>query len=75
MKSCRLLFLFFHFIFFVEGFSAQAPITKPVRDYRQANEHRLLTEYTQLLSIPNVASDIANIRKNADYLIAEMEKR
>lgn len=47
----------------------------PVREYRQAHEHRLLTEYVQLLSIPNVASDTVNIRKNADYLVAEMQKR
>lgn len=47
----------------------------PVREYRQAHEHRLLTEYVQLLSIPNVASDTTNIRKNADYLVTEMQKR
>lgn len=46
-----------------------------IRKYRQANEHRLLNEFVQLLSIPNVASDTVNIRKNADYLVAEMQKR
>jgi acetylornithine deacetylase/succinyl-diaminopimelate desuccinylase-like protein len=46
-----------------------------VREYRKANEYRLLTEYFQLLSIPNVASDTPNIRKNADYLVALMQKR
>lgn len=45
-----------------------------VRDYRRANERRLLTEFTTLLSIPNVASDTANIRKNA-VLIMEMLKQ
>ena len=54
---------------------AQNPSTNSIREYRQANEHRLLAEFIQLLSIPNVASDTPNIRKNADHLVAEMQKR
>ena len=46
-----------------------------VRQFREANEHRLLTDYFEFLSIPNVASDTPNIRKNADYLIAKMQNR
>ena len=46
-----------------------------IRQYRGAHEHRLLTNYFELLSIPNVASDTPNIRKNADYLVAQMLKR
>jgi len=53
----------------------QGSTTDSIRLYRQANEHRLLSEFVQLLSIPNVASDTANIRRNADYLVAEMQKR
>ncbi len=53
--------------------SAQTPT--PIRQYRQANEHRLLNEFVELLKIPNVASDTPNIRRNADYLVAEMQKR
>lgn len=52
----------------------QTEITS-VGAYRQANEHRLLSEYVQFLSIPNVASDTTNIRKNAHYILAEMQKR
>jgi len=47
----------------------------PIRDYRLANEHRLLNEFVRLLATPNVASDTTNIRRNADYLVAEMQKR
>lgn len=57
----------------ITAFGQWSTIT--IREYRQANEHRLLSEYVQFLSIPNVASDTANIRKNADHLIAEMQKR
>lgn len=57
------------------SYFAQSTGTSSIRQYRQANEHRLLSEYVSLLSIPNVASDTPNIRKNADYLVAEMQKR
>lgn len=50
-------------------------ITTSAREYREANEHRLLTEYFEFLSIPNLASDTLNIRRNADYLVAQMQKR
>ena len=53
----------------------QTKIVYSVRDHVTLNEHRLLNEFVKLLSIPNVASDTANIRKNADYLVAEMQKR
>jgi acetylornithine deacetylase/succinyl-diaminopimelate desuccinylase-like protein len=45
-----------------------------VRDYRRAHEHEILKEYLALLSIPNVASDTQNIRRNAEF-IAEMMKQ
>jgi len=56
----------------VSGFSQTTQ--ENVRDYRRANEHQILKEYLALLSIPNVAADIQNIRRNADF-IAEMMKQ
>lgn len=46
-----------------------------VRDYRRANEHQILREYTEFLSLPNVASDIENIRKNAAHIMEMMKQR
>ncbi|HEX7335451.1 MAG TPA: M20/M25/M40 family metallo-hydrolase [Pyrinomonadaceae bacterium] len=46
-----------------------------VRDYRRANEHRIMTEYITLLSIPNVAADTQNIRKNAALIVEMMKQR
>ena len=46
-----------------------------VREYRKANEHRLLKEFTTLLSIPNVAADTDNIRKNAALIVEMMKQR
>lgn len=45
-----------------------------IREYRRTNEHQLLAEYFQMLSIPNLASDTANIRRNADFLAERMRK-
>jgi acetylornithine deacetylase/succinyl-diaminopimelate desuccinylase-like protein len=46
-----------------------------IRDYRRSNEHQLLREFTTLLSIPNVASDTDNIRKNAAHIVEMMKQR
>ncbi len=48
---------------------------KKIRHYRQANEHRILDEYTQLLAIPNVVTDTINIRKTAAFIAEMMKKR
>ena len=46
-----------------------------VREFRRANEHQILHEFTALLSIPNVASDTENIRKNAALIVEMMKQR
>ena len=46
-----------------------------VREFRRANEHKILKEFTTLLSIPNVASDNVNIRKNAALIMEMMKQR
>lgn len=54
---------------------AQSPAVKVVQDYRQQHEVEILREYRTFLEIPNVASDLRNIRRNAKYLVEEFEKR
>ena len=46
-----------------------------MRQYREAHESEIINEFTDLLSIPNVASDDANIRRNAAKLIEMMGRR
>jgi len=46
-----------------------------VREYRQANEQKILKEFTTLLAIPNVASDTQNIRRNAALIVEMMKQR
>ena len=45
------------------------------RDYRRAHEHQILSEFTRLLAIPNVASDRENIRRNALFILEMMQRR
>jgi acetylornithine deacetylase/succinyl-diaminopimelate desuccinylase-like protein len=54
---------------------AAAQTVNVVRDYRRANEHRILAEFTRLLSIPNVANDRENIRRNAALIVEMMRAR
>ena len=39
-----------------------------------AHEQQILKEFTDLLSIPNVASDTSNIQRNADALVEMLER-
>jgi acetylornithine deacetylase/succinyl-diaminopimelate desuccinylase-like protein len=50
-------------------------LTASVRAYRQAHETEIVGEFVELLSIPNVASDDANIRRNAARLVEMMTRR
>ncbi|HMN10135.1 MAG TPA: M20/M25/M40 family metallo-hydrolase [Gemmatimonadaceae bacterium] len=45
------------------------------RAFREANEAAILREYTALLSLPNVASDSVNIRRNAAALVEMLRRR
>jgi len=50
-------------------------ILDAARKYRKANEHKIIAEYFELLSIPNVSSDRQNVRKNAEFIREMLEKR
>jgi acetylornithine deacetylase/succinyl-diaminopimelate desuccinylase-like protein len=55
--------------------SAFAQGAAAAREYRRANELRIMREFVRLLSIPNVASDREGIRKNAALLVEMMRAR
>jgi len=52
-----------------------AQVAQEVRDYRMDNEDRIIRELNEFLSLPNVASDTANIQKNAERLVEMLEAR
>src|SRR2546425_12036927 len=56
-------------------FAVVAIAQTSTRDYRRAHEHQILTEFTRLLAIPNVASDRENIRRNALFILEMMQRR
>jgi acetylornithine deacetylase/succinyl-diaminopimelate desuccinylase-like protein len=55
--------------------NAQHNTHQKARAYRENNEHKILQEFVDLLTIPNVASDTQNIRKNASLIMDMMKKR
>jgi len=52
-----------------------AAVRRQVRAWREAREPAILRELTELLAIPNHAADSANIRRNADHLVAMLARR
>ncbi len=58
--------------------AAQAAAGNPkttAEDYVRANQGAIVRELVEALSIPNVASDRANIRKKAELLVGTLERR
>lgn len=51
------------------------PASITARHYRETHERAIIDEYIQLLSIPNIATDQVNIRRNADFIVAMLAKR
>jgi acetylornithine deacetylase/succinyl-diaminopimelate desuccinylase-like protein len=57
------------------AFAQQNPAAAAARRWRQTHERPILAEFIDLLAIPNLASDDANIRKNAAAIVTLLEKR
>jgi acetylornithine deacetylase/succinyl-diaminopimelate desuccinylase-like protein len=52
-----------------------AAVRTAAREYRERNEGTILTEFAELLSMPNLATDSVGIRRNADFLLRMLGKR
>ncbi|HZS47801.1 MAG TPA: M20/M25/M40 family metallo-hydrolase [Blastocatellia bacterium] len=57
------------------GLATASSTGNSIREYRVAHEHQIFNEFVDLLAIPNVASDRANIRRNAARIMEMMEQR
>ena len=69
---------FFHCLpalFLFAQAAAQSPETLKVRAYCRQNQHGILDEFVSLLSLPNLAADTLNIRRNADFIQGMMRQR
>ena len=56
-------------------YAAPSPDVMKARAWRVAHERQIVAELMQLVSIPNIASNKADIIRNADALTAMFEKR
>jgi acetylornithine deacetylase/succinyl-diaminopimelate desuccinylase-like protein len=70
MRKFILIFLISPFF----GVSQSAELLK-IRDYRTKNEHEIMGSFNTLLSIPNIAADITNIKLNAEWIVAYMQSK
>ncbi|WP_336516568.1 M20/M25/M40 family metallo-hydrolase [Pollutibacter soli] len=62
-------------IFFFLGCLAQSTSTLKIRKSVLQSSGEIVSEFVQLLSIPNIASDAPNIQKNAAFIMEMMHKR
>jgi acetylornithine deacetylase/succinyl-diaminopimelate desuccinylase-like protein len=54
--------------------AAETP-AEAARRYTTAHQAKLTQEFSEFLSIPNVAADPENLRRNADLLVEQLKKR
>ena len=54
--------------------AAQTP-PEAARDYTSSHRAELVQQFSEFLSIPNVAADPANLKRNADVLLEKLRKR
>ena len=52
-----------------------AAVADQVRDWRRTHEQQIIDRFAGLLSIPNVATDLENIRKNAVVISGMLQRR
>src|SRR5580658_6019879 len=57
------------------AFPQQNPAATAARSWREAHEPAILREFMDLLALPNLARDDANIHKNAAVIVTLLEKR
>lgn len=55
--------------------AATTPLQDKVRAWRVAHEPAMIDEFRDLIAIPNASIDRANIRRNADFIVAMMRRR
>ncbi len=46
-----------------------------VRSWREANERKLVSDYSAFVAMPSIASNLADVDRNADFLEAQLKSR
>ena len=70
----RLLCFAAYLLFLATALTAQPP-PEAARRYTEAHRANLVQQFSELLSIPNVAADPANLKRNADALLEKLRTR
>ncbi len=52
-----------------------AAVIEAIDEYRSVNEIRIIKDFVRLLSIPNVAVNLADMERNADHITGLLESR
>ncbi|UQD56304.1 M20/M25/M40 family metallo-hydrolase [Flavobacterium sp. K5-23] len=55
--------------------SAQSVESLKIKKYTQKNANEIITEFSEFLRLPNVASDPLSLRKNADFIMSMMNRK
>src|SRR3569832_320600 len=63
------------FLLLLVSTCAFAQNTNPVHSWVAAHQREVVRQFAEFLSIPNVASDTSNIRKNAEYISGQLRQR
>ncbi|MGH9521538.1 MAG: M20/M25/M40 family metallo-hydrolase, partial [Terriglobales bacterium] len=63
------------FLFLLLSTAALAQTSDPIRGYVRSHQREIVQQFADLLAIPNNASDAVNIRKNAEYIAAQLNQR
>ncbi|MDZ4728490.1 MAG: M20/M25/M40 family metallo-hydrolase [Xanthomonadales bacterium] len=61
--------------FFQLQFAQASDAASVAREWRQAHEQEIIDGFVELLTIPNVASDTVNIRRNAAFILGLLDPR
>jgi acetylornithine deacetylase/succinyl-diaminopimelate desuccinylase-like protein len=63
------------FLLFLASSFAFGQNSDPVHEYVAGHQREIVRQFSELLAMPNIASDTANIRKNAEYIAAQLQQR
>ena len=54
---------------------AQKTVPQDAKDYVAPRKTELLNQFREFIAIPNVAADPAGLKRNADYLLGQLQRR
>ena len=67
--------LFAFNLLLISGVLHSQPDTKVFRDHISENKVQILEDFRELLAMLNVAYDLPNIQKNANYIVEQLQER